>query len=430
VKHLLLDVRPLREHRDFRLLFVGQFVTFFGSMITHVAVPYQLYQLTGSTLQVGVLGAVEFVAMMCTALLGGALADAVDRRRMMVLTELGLLATTLALIGNSLRDEPSVLALYVLAGLGMAFYCLQRPSLDALLPRLVPKDQLVAAGALTMFRTTIGMIGGPAVGGVLLATIGVTGTFAVDAGTFLVSLLVLQRMSAVPPPPGAERPSAAGVVEGWRFARKKPELLGTYLVDVNAMFFGMPNALFPAMAASWGGPTALGLLYAAPAVGSFLASVFSGWANRVRRQGAAVLWAAGLWGVTIVGFGLSPWLWLALLFLALAGAADSVSGLFRMTIWNTTVPDHLRGRLAGIELVSYSAGPTLGNVEAGAVAAVTSPRFSASLGGVLCVAGTLVIGALMPAFRQYESPVGSAEPEPDAAARDVDALEDHVDRLA
>jgi len=429
VRHLLLDVRPLREHRDFRLLFVGQFVTFFGSMITHVAVPYQLYQLTGSTLQVGILGAVEFVAMMSTALLGGALADAVDRRKMMVVTELGLLTTTLALIGNSLRDDPSVAALYLLAGLGMACYCLQRPSLDALLPRLVPKEQLVAAGALTMFRTTIGMIGGPALGGVLLATIGVTGTYAVDAGTFLVSLLVLQRMSAVPPPPGAERPSAAGVVEGWRFARKKPELLGTYLVDVNAMFFGMPNALFPAMAAAWGGPTALGLLYAAPAIGSFLASLFSGWANRVRRQGLAVLWAAGLWGVTIIGFGLSPWLWLALLFLALAGAADAVSGLFRMTIWNTTVPDHLRGRLAGIELVSYSAGPTLGNVEAGAVAAVTSPRFSASLGGVLCVAGTLVIGALMPAFRRYEPPDGSGQPEPDASRGDVDALEDHVDRL-
>jgi MFS family permease len=379
---------------------------------------------------VGVLGAVEFVAMMSTALLGGALADAVDRRRMMMLTELGLLATTVGLLANSLLAEPSVPALYLLAGLGMACYCLQRPSLDALLPRLVPQEQLVAAGALTMFRTTVGMIGGPAVGGLLVAALGLTATYAVDAATFVVSLALLLRMRAVPPPPGAERPSAAGVVEGWRFARRKPELLGTYLVDMNAMFFGMPNALFPAMAASWGGPSALGLLYAAPAVGALLASVVSGWAARVRRQGLAVLWAAGLWGVAIIGFGLAPWLWLALVLLALAGAADAVSGLFRMTIWNTTVPDHLRGRLAGIELVSYSSGPTLGNVEAGAVAAVTSPRFSASLGGVLCVAGTLVIGALMPAFRRYEAPARSGQPEPHGPAGHVDMLEDHVDGRA
>lgn len=428
MRHLLLDVRPLREHRDFRLLFVGQFVTFFGSMLTHVAVPYQLYQLTGSTLQVGLLGAVEFVAMMSTALLGGALADAVDRRRMMIVTELGLLVTTVALLGNSLLTDPSLPALYLLSGLGMACYCLQRPSLDALLPRLVPKDQLVAAGALTMFRTTIGMVGGPALGGVLLATLGITGTYAVDAATFVFSLLVLQRMRAAPPPPGAERPSAAGVVEGWRFARGKPELLGTYLVDMNAMFFGMPNALFPALAADWGGPSALGLLYAAPAVGALLASVVSGWAGRVRRQGLAVLWAAGCWGAAIVGLGLAPWLWLALLFLALAGAADAVSGLFRMTIWNTVVPDHLRGRLAGIELVSYSSGPTLGNVEAGAVAALSSPRFSASLGGVLCVVGTLAIGLAMPGFRRYAAPSG--KPEADAAGRDVDVVEHHVDRLS
>lgn len=193
------------------------------------------------------------------------------------------------------------------------------------------------------------------------------------------------------------------MLEGLRYARSRPELMGTYLVDINAMFFGMPNAIFPALAAGFGGPGVLGLLYTAPAVGSLLASATSGWTARIHRQGLGVLWAAGLWGAAIVGFGLSDWLWLALVFLALAGAADMVSGVFRSTIWDSTIPDHLRGRLAGIELLSYSTGPTLGNVEAGALAAVTSPRISTGLGGILCVAGTLVLAVALPEFRRYDA---------------------------
>jgi MFS family permease len=189
--------------------------------------------------------------------------------------------------------------------------------------------------------------------------------------------------------------------------------MGTYLVDINAMFFGMPNALFPALAVGYGGPQVLGLLYAAPAVGALLASATSGWAARVHRHGQAVLWAAGLWGLAILGFGLSDWLWLALLFLGLAGAADMISGVFRMTIWNTTIPDHLRGRLAGIELISYSTGPTLGNVEAGGLAALTGPRFSVGFGGVMCVVGTLVLAAALPAFRAYDARSASGEGEAD-----------------
>jgi MFS family permease len=246
------------------------------------------------------------------------------------------------------------------------------------------------------------MIAGPAVGGLLIAAIGLPATYGFDVATFGFSLLMLNRMRAVPPPPDAERPSLRGVVEGIRFARSRPELMGTYLVDINAMFFGMPMALFPAVAASYGGAGVLGLLYTAPAVGSLIASLSSGWAQRVHRQGLAVLWAAGLWGAAILGFGLARSLWLALVMLACAGAADMVSGLFRMTIWNTTIPDHIRGRLAGIELISYSSGPTLGNVEAGAVAALTTPRFSVGIGGVLCVLGTLALAAALPEFRRYD----------------------------
>ena len=400
---VLMDIAPLREHRDFRLLWIGQGVTFLGSMVTYVAVPYQLYELTGSTAAVGVLGAVEFVAMMLTAFLGGALADAVDRRLMVRVTEGLMLTGSALLLGNALRDSPSVAALYVLVFFLTAAECLQRPSLDALLPRLVPTEQLLSAAALNSFRMTAGMIGGPAIGGLLISTIGIASTYAVDVLTFAVSLTALWLMRAVPPPAEAQPPSLRGVLDGLAYARSRPELMGTYLVDINAMFFGMPNALFPALAAGFGGPSVLGLLYSAPAVGALVASATSGWTQRVHRHGLGVLWAAGLWGLAILLFGLSPWLWAALLFLALAGAADMVSGVFRMTIWNTTIPDHLRGRLAGIELISYSTGPTLGNVEAGAVAAVTTPRFSAGLGGALCVLGTVGLAVALPAFRRYDA---------------------------
>jgi MFS family permease len=402
-RRLFVDLTPLRRHRDFRLLWLGQSVTFLGSMITYVAIPYQLYSLTHSSAVVGLLGLVDFVAMLSTAFVGGALADAVDRRRMVRLTEALLLVTSAGLFANAVASRPSVVALFVLSAFLTCFDSLQRPSLDSLLPRLVAKDELLAAGALNGFRMTLGMIAGPAIGGALIAGIGLASTYAVDVATFALSLVALQLMRAVPPPPDAERPSLRGIAEGLRYARSRPELMGTYLVDINAMFFGMPNALFPALAAGYGGAGALGLLYSAPAVGALLASTFSGWTARVHRHGLAVLWAAGAWGLAILGFGLAPWLWLALLFLVLAGSADMVSGLFRMTIWNTTIPDQLRGRLAGIELISYSTGPTLGNVEAGGVAALSGPRFSTGLGGALCVVGTLALALALPAFRGYDA---------------------------
>ena len=403
LRSFAVDLGPLRRHRDFRLLFIGQGTSFLGSMITYVAIPYQIYALTRSSLLVGLLGLVEFVAVVSTAFVGGALADAVDRRRMVRLTEAALMSCSALLVVNALVSSAQVWALFLLAGLATVFDALQRPSLDALLPRLVERKELLAAGALSSLRLNVGMLAGPAVGGLLIATVGLAATYSVDVLSFLLSLAALTRMRAVPPPLDAERPSLRGVLVGLRYARSRPELMGTYLVDVNAMFFGMPNAIFPALAAGFGGPGVLGLLYTAPAVGALLASATSGWTARIHRQGLGVLWAAGLWGAAIVGFGLSDWLWLALVFLALAGAADMVSGVFRSTIWNSTIPDHLRGRLAGIELLSYSTGPTLGNVEAGALAAVTSPRISTGLGGILCVAGTLVLAVALPEFRRYDA---------------------------
>ena len=407
-----VDVTPLRRHRDFRLLFIGRFVSFFGSMISSVAFPYQVYQLTHSVLLVGALGVLEFAAILAFAFVGGALADARDRRAMVLLSEAALMACSLALAGNAALAHPQVWLLFVVATAWGVLDALQRPSLDAMLPRLVEKNELAAAAALGSIRGTLGQILGPAIGGVLIAIFGLPFTYLVDVGTFLVGLACLGLMRAVPPPIDAERPSLRRVVEGLRYARSRQELIGTYLVDMTAMFFGMPMALFPAIAQEFGGPQVLGLLYAAPAVGSFLFSATSGWTNQVHRHGMGVIVAATAWGVAIVGFGLSPSLGPALFFLGLAGAADMMSGVFRSVIWNQTIPDSLRGRLASIEMLSYTSGPALGNFEAGLVASIFNVRVSVVSGGVLCVIGCMLCAAALPLFRKYDARLYHAAPDP------------------
>ncbi|MDQ1468248.1 MAG: hypothetical protein QOH10_2663 [Actinomycetota bacterium] len=402
VRAAVVDLAPLR-HRDFRLLFIGRGVSFLGAMVTYVAVPFQVYELTHSSLAVGLLGLAEIVPLVVAAVIGGALADAHDRRRQAWLTEIGTMACSGALLANAALSHPRVGVLYVIAALMATLEGLQRPALEAMVPRLVPRDELKAAGAVGALRMTVGMIAGPAVGGVLIATVGLRGAYTFDVATFAFSLVALALMRAVPPSVDAEPPSLHRIVEGFRYARSRPELIGTYLVDINAMFFGMPTALFPALAVSFGGARALGWIYAAPAVGSFVATLSSGWTRRVHRHGAAVLWAAAAWGLAIIAFGIAHSLWLAFVFLALAGAADMVSGIFRMVIWNETIPDALRGRLAGIEQVSYSVGPSLGNVEAGGVATAFSVRTSIVSGGVLCVLGSVILGLALPAFRRYDA---------------------------
>src|SRR6478672_3164805 len=317
-----IDITPLRRHRDFRLLFVGRLVSFFGSMITVVAVPFQVYQLSHSVLLVGFLGLAELAALIGFAMLGGALADAADRRTMVLLSEAGLMIGSLLLAGNSLLPHPLIWLIFGIAALQGAFDALQRPSLDALLPRLVDRDELAAAGALGSLRGTVGMIAGPALAGVMVAVAGLPVTYLVDVATFVVSLACLLLMRAVPPPVDAARPSIKRVLEGIQYARSRPELIGTYVVDIVATLFGMPMALFPAIAQGLGGPKVLGLLYAAPAVGSFFFAATSGWTRRVHRHGMGVIVAATLWGVAIIGFGLIPGLVAALVCLGLAGAAD------------------------------------------------------------------------------------------------------------
>ncbi len=308
-----------------------------------------------------------------------------------------------ALLANSLLDDPQVWVLFVCAALLAGFYALLRPPLHALVPRVVPREQMKAAMALEWVRGDVGMLVGPAIGGVLIGAFGVTITFGIDLVSFLVSLGFLSAMRASPPAPDADPPSLRSIAEGLRYAASRPELLGSYLVDINAMFFGMPQALFPAIAVGYGGAEALGLMYAAPAAGSIVVALLSGWTRHVHRHGRAIALAAGGWGLAIVGFGFADVLWLALLFLAVAGSMDAISGLFRSTMWNQTIPDRLRGRLAGVEMISYTSGPTLGNFEAGVVASFAGVRTSIVSGGVMCVVGTGVILAFLPALWRYDA---------------------------
>ena len=407
-----IDLTPLRRHRDFRLLMAGQTVTFLGSMVTYVALPYQAYELSGSSLVVGLLGVAELLPLLIAAFLGGALADARDRRRMLQLTELSFAVASLVLLGNSLLPEPQLWLLFVVSAVMAALDGLQRPSLEALIPRLVDRDEMTAAAAISTVRFTVGMIIGPALGGVLIAVIGLPATYGVDVISFLVSLATLRLMRAAPPPVENAEVSLRSIREGISYAVSSQVLMGTYVVDIVAMFFGMPMALFPAFAKEFGGAGVLGLMYAAPALGSLVATVTSGWAGSVHRHGVAICIAAAGWGAAIVLTGLAPGLLLVLLGLAVAGGADTISGIFRSTVWNQTIPDELRGRLAGIEQVSYSTGPLLGNVESGLAAALIGVRGAIISGGALCVLGVAVVGIGLPVFWRYDA---EDEPTPDPA---------------
>jgi MFS family permease len=403
VRAVAIDAALLRRRRDFRLLVVGQAVSEAGSMLTFVAVPFQVYELTGSSLAVGLLGVAEFAPILALALIGGALADAFDRRRLVQLAEIGAAVVAGALVLNAALPDPQVWVLYVCAASLAGFMALRRPPLDALVPRLVERDELKAAAAVEFTVHNIAFVAGPALAGVLIAAAGLEVTYALDSATFAFSLGVLTMMRTPPPAEDAAPPSLRTIAEGVRYARSRQELIGTYLVDMNAMFFAMPEALFPAIAKRYGGAEVLGVLFAAPAAGSIVVGLTSGWTRRVHRHGRAIVYAAAAWGVAIIGFGFADALWLAVACLAVAGGMDAISGIFRSAIWNETIPDSLRGRLAGVEMLSWSSGPTLGNAEAGAVAALAGLRASVVAGGVACVAGTAALALALPRFWGYDS---------------------------
>src|SRR4051794_3341977 len=381
----------------------GYSISLLGGEFTQVALFVQVYDLTGSSLAVGLLGAAEFVPIIVLALLGGALADAFDRRKLIFGAEFVSAFISIALLVNALLPSPQLWVLYLAAALFAAARAVLRPPLDALMPRLVEREELKAASAISWSMSSVAQIAGPALAGVVIAATSVAVAYAVDVASFAVSLACFAVMRTPPPPADAERPSLRGVIEGLKYAGSRQELLGSYVVDMNAMFFGMPFALFPAFAERYGGTSVVGLLWAAPALGGIVAMLTSGWAARVHHNGRAIVLAATGWGVAIIGFGLAHALWLALATLALAGAADGISGIFRGALWNETIPDRLRGRLAGVEMISWSSGPLLGNARAGVSASLLGLSTAVVAGGALVVAGSAAIAGLLPRFWNYDS---------------------------
>ena len=333
---------------------------------------------------VGLVSFVELVPLLTLTLVGGAIADAVDRRRLLLWTESLLLLTGIGFVVNSSLDEPRVWALFVLAFLAASFFCLGVGAMRSLTPHLVPEDQIVAASNLNGLYSNLGAVAGPAAAGLLIAAIGLPLTYLLDVASFGASLLSLLALPHIAPSPDADRPGLRSVVEGFRYLRGHRVVLSSFLVDANAMVFGMPSALFPALAEEQfgGGAATVGYLYAAPYAGALVCSLLSGWTTHVRRQGLAVLLAAGLWGVAIAAFGLVDSLGVALVLLAIAGGADLISAVFRSAILLSATTESMRGRLAGIEFAQVASAPTLGNVEAGVVASLTSLRFSVVSGGV------------------------------------------------
>ncbi|MEV7086741.1 MFS transporter [Streptomyces sp. NPDC093085] len=412
LRSLLPDLSPFRSSRDFRLLWIQGLVTTFGSFMAMIALPLQIKDLTGSPLAVGAMGAVELVPLIVFGLYGGALADAVDRRRVILLTEagLGLLAGVLLL--NALLPQPMLWPLYVVAAGVSALAGLQRPALDSLMARIVPHDQLTAAAALNAARWQLGTIAGPSVAGIVVAYAGHATAYAGTILGFAASVLLCLRLSPAPAAHDARRPSLRGIAEGARYAWSRPVLLGTYAIDLAAMFFAFPNTIFPFLADDLDAPWALGLMYAAGAVGSVVLSATSGWTSRVRRHGLFVVFGATGWGLAIMAAGWFSNIWLVLACLALAGMGDTLSGLGRSTIWNQTIPDELRGRLAGIEVLSYSIGPQLGQVRAGAMAGWTGTRPAIWSGGLACVATVGLLAAVLPKLVTYD-----ADTDPDALRR-------------
>jgi MFS family permease len=399
-----VDVTPLRDYPNYRRLWIGQAITFVGSEIALVALPYQVYQLTHSTLALGLFSLTSLIPLLTLTLAGGAIADAFDRRRMLIVTETLQALGVVGLLVNALLPHPSIAALFALATVVESCFSAGIGAMRSLPQRLVPEEVYAKASALDSIYYGLGGIVGPALAGVLIGSVGLAAVYAVGAASFAASVLALWGLPAIPPHPDADRPSLRSIGEGFRFVAHEKVILGFFLVDTNAMVFGMPLGLFPAIAATHFGNAALvGYLYAAPAAGALIAGLGSGWVAQVRRQGVVVVAAASAWGVAITAFAFADSFWLALVLVALAGFADQVSAIFRNAMLLALTPDRLQGRVRGIEFMQVASAPALGNIEAGVVASLTSIRFSVASGGLLCIAGTLASAAAFPMLLRYDA---------------------------
>jgi MFS family permease len=411
-RRVLADVTPLRASPDFRRLWVGQLISFIGSQLTIVAVPFQVFLLTHhSSLQVGMVSLASLVPLIVGSLIGGAIADSTDRRRVMLAMQVLTAFTSAGLALNASRARPALWAIYVLTAIAAFLSGIDRPARSAAIPNLLPPEQLPSAYALWQTLLQVGAVAGPALAGVLIR-FGLSTVYWIDVATFAAAFVAVFRMAPLHPVGGATKASFGSMVEGLRYLRGRQVLAGVFLVDLNAMIFGLPRAVFPALAKDvfHGTATTYGLMSAAPGAGALIGAVTTGWVGRVERQGRAVLIAVAIWGAAIAGFGATRILWLALLLLAIAGAADVVSAVFRNTILQSSIPDSLRGRLSAMQIAVVTGGPRLGDAEAGAVAAAAGATFSVVSGGLACAAIVGLLAWRLPTFRRYGGTAAAAGP--------------------
>jgi MFS family permease len=414
---MAVDASPLRRHRDFRLLWTGELISQTGTQIGLVAVFIQVFDLTDSAAAVGAIGLAQLGPLVVLTLLGGPLIDRFDRRRLLLLAAVGQAVASAVLWMGALAGRPPLVLVYTAAGLagGLGGFALSTRS--ATTPNTVPAGELSPALALNQVMWQTCQIVGPAVGGLIVGRAGLTWAYGLDVITFGAVLVTVARMSPQPPRTGGS-PAAAGwrgVVEGIRYIKGRRALQSIFTVDLVAMIFGMPRALFPVLALTQfhRGEEVVGALFSAVAVGALLGALTTGWVGRIRRQGVAVLVAVGIWGLGITAFGLAgDLLWLAFACLAVAGAADVISAVFRGTILQQSTPDALRGRLSSLNIVVVAGGPRLGDFEAGLVASLSTPTISVVSGGLACVAGVVVIAVAVPEFARYEAPSAGAEVAP------------------
>ncbi|MGQ0617125.1 MAG: MFS transporter [Acidimicrobiia bacterium] len=407
---ILVDISPLRESREFRLLYIGQVVSFFGRQLTVVATSLQIFLLTGSSLQVGLLSLAQLPPLVVCSLYGGALADAQDRRRLLVFANVGLALTSVGLALNAMTPSPAVWPLYACTMVSAGLSGVDYPTRSASVPTLVRRDQIPAAAALNQVMYQLGAIVGPAAAGVLIGQVGLAAAYWADVVTFAVALATLAMMAPLVPE-GAGGPAGLSAIrEGLSYLRGQKAVQGTFVIDVDAMVFGMPRALFPELGTRLygGGADTVGRLYAAPGAGALIGALTTGWVTKVRYPGRAVLWAVAAWGLAIAAFGLVTVLPLGLVLLALAGAADVVSAVFRGTILQLTVPDRLRGRLNALHIAVVTGGPRLGDAESGAVAAVAGAQVSVVSGGLACLVGVAVIAKALPELERWAPPYDDA----------------------
>lgn len=400
---LIVDSTPLKESIEFRWLFSGLGFAGFGRQLTVVAVPYQVYDITGSTLLVGLLGLIQLFPVLAVSAVGGSLVDAMDRRTLLMAAQLATGATAVGLAVNAMLDSPLVWMIFVLSALNAAISTVDHPTRATLVSAIVTRRQLPAATALTQSLENVSRMVGPAIGGVIIVASGVTATFFIEAVCFAVGAAFTMRLIRRPAEGQVAKFGLRSMMEGWEFLKERRLLRANFAIDFNAMVFGMPLALFPAFGEEilGGDARTVGLLYAAPGAGAMIGALTSGWVGTIERQGRAVIISVVIWGLAIAGFGFSRTTWLAVILLAIAGAADVVSAVFRNTILQLAVPDNLRGRLSSFHVGISSGGPRLGDFEAGAVASATSVPFSVVSGGLACVVGAFVIARRMPELDAY-----------------------------